>query len=626
MIRFPRATRVLRLAALASVLTAGVVAFGPAPAYAARLVTRIDSESPTLSDASSAELGVGAPAAGPLEPLQAQLQGQAAQPGRLRAASSGIAAFNLIGISAQIPGGAGALVRVRHGASWSGWAQLDFDGADAPDPASAEAQRADSTTHGVPTTDGVWFGASDGYEVSLPAGTSAVTVHLARERTTTVAVPADPPATTAAAPDDSRPTINSRSSWGARPPKEAYDYARDVEHAVVHHSVTQNDYSPADVPSILRSIQAFHQDARGWNDIAYNFAVDKFGGVWEARGGGITSTVIGGHALGANTATTGVVTLGDFSTASAPQAMIDSVGDLIGWKLAIHGVDPSGAADYQIRATDRYLEGTHVVLASVIGHRDVGLTGCPGDLLYPYLNAIRVRASAKWRQMKFDLLESNKLSTGIADATARYHLPSGTRLFCDWNGDGRDTPASVRDGVWYLSDDPTGGETTRAFGYGDRGDIPVCGDWNGDGVDTPGVVRNGVWYLVDTAGKATADHVFGYGDPGDIPIVGDWNGDGTTTPGIVRNAGWYLVNSLTKPTADVMFGYGDPSDEPILGDWDGNGTTTPGILRNGAWFLTNTAGKPTADISFGYGNLDDHPIVGDWDGDGKDSPGVIRFP
>ncbi len=81
----------------------------------------------------------------------------------------------------------------------------------------------------------------------------------------------------------------------------------------MHHSVTQNDYAPADVPGILRSIQAFHIDGRGWNDIAYNFAVDKFGGIWEARGGGITNAVIGGHAMGANSETTGVVTLGDFT-------------------------------------------------------------------------------------------------------------------------------------------------------------------------------------------------------------------------------------------------------------------------------------------------------------------------
>ena len=558
--------------------------------------------------------------------MQAQHERQDAEAGRLRATSAGITSFTLIGVSARTPGGTPALVRVHHGGAWSDWTELGFDGGDAPDPGSAEAQRAARVTHGVPTTDGAWFGASDGYEISLPAGSSALTVHLAREKTALAPVPADPPAATAAAPDGNRPTINPRSSWGARPPKEPYVYARDVEHAIVHHSVTQNVYSPADVPSILRSIQAFHQDTQGWNDIAYNFAVDKFGGIWEARGGGVTSTVIGGHALGANTASTGIVTLGDFTAATPPQAMVDSVGDLIGWKLYIHGVNPTGAADYRIRATDRYPEGTHVVLASVIGHRDVGLTGCPGDQLYPRLGEIRARAAAKWAQMKFDLLESNHLATGIAETTPRYHLSSGTRLMCDWNGDGKDTPGAVRDGTWYITDDPTGGEQTRVFGYGDRGDIPICGDWNGDGVDTPGIVRYGGWYLVNTIGKGTADIVVGYGDPGDIPIVGDWNGDGKDTPGIVRYAGWYLVNTPGKPFADVVFGYGDPGDDPILGDWDGNGTDTPGIVRNGIWFLTNTLGKPLADLNFAYGNPDDHAIVGDWNGDGKDSPGVIRFP
>ena len=321
------------------------------------------------------------------------------------------------------------------------------------------------------------------------------------------------------------------------------------------------------------------------------------------------------------------MTLGDFSAAAPPQAMVDSVGDLIGWKLYVHGVNPTGAADYRIRATDRYVEGTHVVLASIIGHRDVGLTGCPGDQLYPRLGEIRTRATAKWAQMKFDLLESNHLATGIAETTPRYHLSSGTRLMCDWNGDGRDTPGAVREGTWYLTDDPTGGEQTRVFGYGDRNDIPICGDWNGDGVDTPGIVRNGVWYLVNTIGKgdrrprrsATATRATS-------PSWATGTATARTPPASSATAWWYLLNTPGKPFADIVFGYGDPGDEPILGDWDGNGTDTPGIVRNGIWFLTNTLGKPLADLNFAYGTPDDHAIVGDWNGDGKDTPGVIRFP
>ena len=42
---------------------------------------------------------------------------------------------------------------------------------------------------------------------------------------------------------------------------------------------------------MLRSVQAYHQDARGYDDIAYNFVVDRFGRIWEGRAGGTTNVV-----------------------------------------------------------------------------------------------------------------------------------------------------------------------------------------------------------------------------------------------------------------------------------------------------------------------------------------------
>jgi hypothetical protein len=625
--------RAVRLATVAVIVTTGSLVLLPTPVYASRVTTHIDQESPALSvtappvatDPGSDPSQRVAGRAGPLTPDEAQQRGTAEQAGRLRGSSVGIAAFSLIGVSARTPNQQPVLVRVRHGSDWAAWIPLAFDGGDAPDPSSTEARRAAKATHGLPTTDGIWVGAADGYEISLPPASDGLVVHLARESITTE--PAVVESTAGAAPvNGNQPAIAPRSAWGARPPKEDYSYAPTVEHAVVHHSVTQNVYSPADVPGILRSIQAFHMDARGWNDIAYNFAVDKFGGVWEARGGGITRAVIGGHALGANTGTTGVVALGDFSTALPPQAMVDSIGDIVGWKLGVHGTNPSQSSDYRIGATDRYAEGTHLMLPAVIGHLDVGATGCPGDFLYPRLAEIRGRAAAKWAQLNFVLLRSNQLGSGAADATPRYSLPGGKRLVCDWNGDGVDTPATMADGIWYITDNPNGGGATRIIGYGIAGDIPVCGDWNGDGVDTPGIVRNGIWYLVNTLGKPAADVVVAYGLSTDVPIVGDWNGDGTATPGIIRNGIWYLVNTLGKPAADVVVAYGLSTDVPIVGDWNGDGTTTPGIIRNGIWYLVNTLGQPTADVVFAYGYFDDQAIVGDWNGDRKDSAGVIRFP
>ena len=101
-----------------------------------------------------------------------------------------------------------------------------------------------------------------------------------------------------------------------------------------------NTYTAAQVPAVLRSIQAYHQDAQGYNDIAYNFVVDRFGRIWEGRAGGITNVVVGGHSQGFNTGTVGVVALGDYAPPwSRPRCRV--VARVIAWKFALHRVDPA---------------------------------------------------------------------------------------------------------------------------------------------------------------------------------------------------------------------------------------------------------------------------------------------
>ena len=82
--------------------------------------------------------------------------------------------------------------------------------------------------------------------------------------------------------------------------------------AFVHHSVTANSYSSGEVPAILRSIYYFHTRVRGWNDIGYNFAIDRFGRAFEARAGGSDEAVVGSQAGGYNLESFGAVLLGDF--------------------------------------------------------------------------------------------------------------------------------------------------------------------------------------------------------------------------------------------------------------------------------------------------------------------------
>ncbi len=208
----------------------------------------------------------------------------------------------------------------------------------------------------------------------------------------------------------------------------------------------------------------------------------------------------------------------------------------------------------------------------------------------------------------------NSVTSGVANTSYRFGAPSGgTTLMCDWDGNGTDTPGVFVAGQWWITNATTGSFAQTVFGFGQAGDLPVCGDWDGNGTDTPGIVRNGVWYLSNTLGNPFADIHFGYGNAsGDTPVVGDWDGNGTDTPGVVRGNTWYLSNTVGNPAADVSFAYGDPGDVPVVGDWDGDGHDTPGVDRAGIWFVVNSLSNPYADASFAYGNPGDVPLTGRW--------------
>ncbi|MFD5868470.1 N-acetylmuramoyl-L-alanine amidase [Corynebacterium sp. NPDC060344] len=195
------------------------------------------------------------------------------------------------------------------------------------------------------------------------------------------------------------PRVITRAGWGAdesiRGNGPSYD--DKLLAATVHHTAGANNYSQAEAAGIVRGIYKYHTQILGWGDVGYNALVDKFGNIYEGRYGGLTKNVQGAHAGGFNKGTFGISMMGDYSTAHPTQAMINSVGAMVGWRMRIAGLNPSGQATLTSQGyrSARFGAGQSTTLPSIFAHRDVGDTTCPGNAGYAQMDRIRAIASQK---------------------------------------------------------------------------------------------------------------------------------------------------------------------------------------------------------------------------------------
>ncbi len=337
------------------------------------------------------------------------------------------ASFSVLGVtwaqpSARVAGAVEVRARSVADRTWSPWHTLDGDSG----PGEEGAARGG--------TDPLWVGPSDGVEVRvdgegtapLPAGLRLVmidpggTVPGAPAASVPAAAPDPPPAVppvprpaagpTASAfppggPAAEPPPITPRAGWGAdesiSPEDPAYLPGGKVEAAVVHHTVDSNDYTCAEAPAVIRGVYAYHVQQLGWKDIGYNFLVDKCGTLYEGRKGGVDRPVLGAHAYGFNSETTGIAVLGTHTETAPPQEASAALARLAGWKLGLGGVDPAGTAtltagaDGKNYAGKSWAKGDELSFPVIHGHRDGYNTQCPGDALYAQLPTIRSWAAGK---------------------------------------------------------------------------------------------------------------------------------------------------------------------------------------------------------------------------------------
>lgn len=152
-----------------------------------------------------------------------------------------------------------------------------------------------------------------------------------------------------------------RDAWGARPALPG-GRPQTITRMTIHHSAVALPDNRA-IIARLQQHQRFHQDDRGWVDIAYHMAVDRDGNIFALR-----NTAIAGDTA-TDYDTTGhflVLCEGDFDQENVSQAQLDGAALAFAW------------------ATQKFGIGVD----TLDSHREVASgTACPGQSLQAHVDS-----------------------------------------------------------------------------------------------------------------------------------------------------------------------------------------------------------------------------------------------
>lgn len=154
-----------------------------------------------------------------------------------------------------------------------------------------------------------------------------------------------------------------RTAWGALPPKgRPVPIVTPVRDLFLHHSA-----GPDGGAEVVRGIQVFHQNVRGWADIAYTWLYSPRNRTFfEGRGPGIA----GAHTRNHNRTAHAVCILGNYQTSVLPRTAIDDLAEWASWHATAWG------------------PGVYRP------HSDVSATACPGRNVLTVIRDINLYAEA----------------------------------------------------------------------------------------------------------------------------------------------------------------------------------------------------------------------------------------
>ena len=407
------------------------------------------------------------------------------------------------------------------------------------------------------------------------------------------------------------PPIMTRLSWAANESirRAAPQYAPAVGYALVHHTAGTNSYSRSESAAIVRGIEIYHVKGNGWNDIGYNFLVDKYGQVFEGRYGGVDKNVVGAHAQGFNTGSVGVAVIGTYNDAAPPVAAQKALANLLAWRLDLAHVDPLSTLMVASGGNPRYPVGVPVFLHTISGHRDTGFTTCPGNALYARLGAIaRAAAGTGLPKLYGPIVRGQPGGGGTVEFTATLTTPlpwtitvtdatgqqiaatSGTGTDIDWLWDATGVPPGRY--AWTIA---AGASVRAASGFLGAAPVPLAFKAasvkpatispNGDGVAD----RATISYTLSTAATVTAK----------------------LSAGDARDLGTLFVETLAAGPHTFTFSAGGVADGAYtitLSATDGKRTVTRVLHVTVDRTLSNLVARPTAFSPNGDGRKDSAAI------------------
>lgn len=175
------------------------------------------------------------------------------------------------------------------------------------------------------------------------------------------APPPAPITPTAPAVNPASHELLCRASWGAVAPRPGGRPHTPVRMTIHHTAAFLGPNSNA--PARLRQHQHYHQDTKGWIDIAYHISVDRNGNIYQLRdpllaGDTATSYDTTGHFL--------VVCEGNFDEEQVSEEQLNGAALAFAWAAQRFGISSDTLA----------------------GHRDASPdTACPGSSLYTHVTS-----------------------------------------------------------------------------------------------------------------------------------------------------------------------------------------------------------------------------------------------